>query len=108
MLIRASNGDVFETDDAVRFDEQLYWNGFATVGKFSCMASENCRQIMFCASDNYYLTEVTLDNRIRFAKPLSPSNAATWLLSNSHPLPANLPKPRLVGQGLDHDASPQH
>lgn len=95
MLIVANNGDVFDTEDAVRFDEQLFWNGYAKVGKFSHLAHEDCRQIMYGVGSNYYLTEVTLDNKIHFAKALRPEQAAIWLLSNSHPLPSNLPKPDL-------------
>ena len=59
MLIRANNGDVFDTDDAIRFDEQLWWNGYAMVGKFSYLANENCRQILFGVAGRYYLTVIT-------------------------------------------------
>lgn len=98
MLIRASNGDVFDTDDAVRFDEQLWWNGYAMAGKYSYMAHEDCRQILFGVSGRYYLTQITPDNRIHFTKLLSPPDAAAWLLNNSHALPADLPTPPLVGK----------
>lgn len=98
MLIRANNGDVFDTDDAVRFDEQLWWNGYAMVGKFSYLANENCRQILFRVAGRYYLTVITPDNQNLSTKLLSPQDAAAWLLSNSHALPADLPTPPLVGK----------
>lgn len=98
MLIAANNRNVFDTDDAERFDEQLFWNGYAMVGKFSHMTNENCRQIMYSVENNYYLVLMTPDNIVHFANALSPKNAATWLISNSHPLPGNLPNP-LLDQG---------
>lgn len=91
MLIIANDGMVLDTNTAVRFDEQLMWNGFGKVGKFSYTASEDCRQTLFCVGDDYYLTEITADNRVRFANHLSHENATSWLISNGHTLPSNLP-----------------
>lgn len=91
MLIIANDGMVLDTNTAVRFDEQLMWNGFGKVGKFSYTASEDCRQALFRVGNDYYLTEITADNRVRFANHLSHENATSWLISNCHTLPGNLP-----------------
>lgn len=106
MLIIANDGMVFDTNTAVRFDEQLMWNGFGKVGKFSYTASEDCRQALFCVGDDYYLTEITADNRVRFANHLSHENATSWLISNCHPLPCNLPPLPPTPQSMGGDMIP--
>lgn len=93
MFIIANDGYVIDTQKLhASFEEATLFNGYARVGKYSYVAQESSRQSMFFIEDRYYLTEMTVDNKVTFAHKLCHEDAARWLLNNNHhhALPDNL------------------
>lgn len=93
MLTIANDGEfvTLSTHSKDCFMEEIVWNGYMHVGKCSHIAHEDSRQFLHPKNDRYYLTEVTLDNKVTYCKRLSHEQALRWLLYNNHrTLPDNL------------------
>ena len=89
MIIIADDGEYIDTDKYAPKDyfvEEIDFNGYTFVGRCSQICCDDRRQYLYPKRDNYYLVEMTVSNKILFARRITWLDALRWLLFNNHHL----------------------
>lgn len=87
MLILMNDGCVLDTSVYRRgeyFQEEIVWNGYRHVPRCSFTAAVDSRQYLYPLGNQYYLVEITFNNKVTFAKRIYIEEAAKWMMYNNH------------------------
>lgn len=69
--------------DADYFQEEVVWNGYVHEPRCSRNAAVDSRQYIYPVADRYYLVEITINNKVTFARRITLELAARWMIYNN-------------------------
>ena len=82
-----NDGCVLDTSNYKKSDyfiEEVVWNGYRYAPRCSFTAPVDSRQHLYPLGNQYYLVEITFNNKVTFARRLYAEEAAKWLMYNNY------------------------